>query len=366
MKYKVLVIGSYKSSGNSSRPSAHLILGLKRSGVVIDVMMPGDTYYEKMFREAGIQVFKHQITKKISFSTIRYIRRLVKQNDYHLLHLYNNKAAINGVLATTGLPVKLLTYRGFTGHVSWFNPTSLLTHLNPKVKRVTCVSNAVCSQVRGQLLINRDKKPVTVYKGHDLHWYRGIQPVKRNSIDVPDQAFMVTLVANARAMKGIEYFIRASNHLSGYEDIHFVLVGRHMDSSKYLKLIEQSPLRDHFHLTGFRSDSMNIMASSNVIVLSSIKGEGLSRTTIEAMSLSKPMIATDIGGNAELVIHKKTGLLIPPKSPKAIAEAILTYKGNPAFAKNMGLNAKKHIATNFPIEKSIRRMKQVYETVAAE
>ena len=360
MKCKVLVINAFRSKSNSERPLADMLIRLKRNGIDVDVMLGDYSYYYDLFLNAGIQVFVHHIPKKFNPASIRYIRKLVKSNTYDILHLYNNKAANNGILATIGLPVKIVTYRGFTGHVLWYKPTSYLNHLNPKVDKITCVSNAVRDQVRRQFLFNKNKA-VTIYKGHNLDWYHDVKPIPRTKIGVPDDAFMLVLVANARSMKGIRYFIEASHYLEEDSNVHFVMVGRNMDSPEYMDMIAKSPLREHFHVFSFRTDSLNIMKSGDVTVLTSIKGEGLSKTTIEAMSQSKPVIATDVGGNSELVIHNKTGLLIPPKSSQSLADAILKMKNNPGWRETLGKNAYNHIANNFKIENSVQQMKELYE-----
>src|SRR6056297_88126 len=209
---KVLVVSAFVSKGNSSRPLAEMLLGLKRSGIDVDVLVAGHSHYYDQFIDAGMQVFVHHIPKKFHPPSMRYIRNLVKTNKYDILHLYNNKAANNGILATIGLPVKIVTYRGYTGNVLWYKPTSYINHLSPKVDKIACVSNAVRDQVRRQILFNKNKA-VTVYKGHDTSWYKNVKPISREEIGVPDEAFMVVLVANARIMKGVKYFIEASHYL---------------------------------------------------------------------------------------------------------------------------------------------------------
>jgi len=361
---KVLVVSGFASKGNSSRPLAEMLLGLKRNGVDVDVLVAGYSHYYDQFIKAGMQVFVHHISKKFHIPSIRYIRNLVKSNKYDIIHLYNNKAANNGILATIGLPVKVVTYRGYTGNVLWYKPTSYINHLSPKVDKITCVSNAVRDQVRRQILFNKNKA-VTVYKGHDTSWYKDVKPISREEIGVPEEAFMIVLVANARIMKGVKYFIEASHYLENESNIHFVMIGKGMDSPEYNEMIDKSPLKKHFHVFGFRSDSLNVVSSGDVAVLTSIKGEGLSRTTIEAMSLSKPVIATDVGGNSELVIHNETGILIPRKSPRSLAEAIIKMKENPEWRKKLAKNAYNHIEQNFRTENSAQQMKELYENLVS-
>lgn len=362
MAPKVLIISSYSGSKTSVRPEAEMVLRLKQAGVHVDLMSAGDGPYADTFREHGIHIYPFRSRKKFSRQEIRYIRKTLQQGRYDVVHAFNNRVVPNTVLAAWDLPVRVVTYRGYTGHLVWYKPTAWLSHLNPQVSRITCVSEGVTRQVRRQLLFNRDKA-VTIYKGHDPQWYSDVKPYTRKELGLPEDAFVVGCVANARPMKGIPYLIKASWHLGHHPNIHFMLIGKNMDSRRHTDLIARSPLRQHFHLPGFQRDVLNHLAACDVMVLPSIRGEGLSKVTIEAMSTGMPVIATDVGGNAELVLHKKTGWLVPRKSPEKIAEGIEYLHNNPQSAREMGQKGRQHIRENFHIDQTVQQMKDLYENL---
>ena len=362
MEPKVLIISSYSGSGISVRPEVEMVTRLKQQGVNIDIMADTKGPYTEVFKAHGINVFHYKPVKKISLHEIRTIRKVLLDGGYDLVHVFNNKAVTNTLFASRNLPVKIITYRGYTGHLLWYKPTSYISHLNPKVRKITCVSNGSRDHVRKQLFFN-PQKAVTIYKGHDPEWYQHIAPYPKKSLGFPEKSFLVGCVANARPMKGIPYLIKATNHLAAHPDIHFMLIGKNMDTPYHTRLMRQSPLQDNFHLMGFKKDVLKYLGACDALVLSSIRGEGLSKVIIEAMSTGIPVIATHIGGNPELVIHEQTGLLVPPGSSKSIAEAIISLKNNKAMAEKLAGNARNYIFRHFHIDHTVEQMKKLYESL---
>lgn len=365
MEIKVLIISSFSGTGISDRAQIAAISGLHKQGVQIHILLHKGSPQKAHFEAHKIPVTEYTIKSKIDKKARRTIQNLVKKHDFDIIHTFNNKATSNTVQAVKGLPVKIVSYRGFTGNVYWFKPTSWMNNLHPHVSRLTCVSNAVRDQVRSQLPKNK-QKAVTIYKGHDIRWYQNITPTPRANLGIPDEAFLVGIVANLRTMKGIKYFINAARYLTDELNIHFLLIGRGMDSQEIQKRIAKSPMESHFHTFGFRKDVLNDVAACDVAVNSSVKGEGLSRTIIEAMSLKKPVIATSIGGNPELIINKETGLLIEPKSPKAIADAIIQYKHSPDLREKMANQGYNYIASEFTVEKTVEQTLALYRELKNE
>ena len=365
MNIKTLVISSFSGSGISDRAQIASLIGLMKKGIEMHFLMHENSPQASFFKEQGISFTTHTIKGKIDKRAIQIIKNIIQTKNIDIIHCFNNNATSNAVQASKGLKVKIVSYRGFTGHVHWYKPTSLMNNLHPRVNRIACVSNAVRDQVRSQLW-RKKHKAVTIYKGHNMDWYKDISPTPRTDLNIPENAFLVGIVANIRPMKGVKYFIKAANFLSENKDIHFVLIGRGMDSDKIKELVDSTPLKDNFHCFGFRKNVLADVAAFDIGVNSSIKGEGLSKTTIEAMSLKKPVIATDAGGNSELVIHMETGLLIPKKSPEAIANAIKQYKNNRELQVKMAETGYNHIATNFTVQKTVDETLSMYETLKNE
>src|SRR5690606_24947934 len=90
-----------------------------------------------------------------------------------------------------------------------------------------------------------------------------------------------------------------------------------------LEIINSGKYKQNIHLPGFRPNALSIAASADVFVLPSIMGESITKSVIEAMSLEKAPIITDIAGNVELVIDGESGLVVPKKDHLALSAAIL-------------------------------------------
>jgi len=112
-------------------------------------------------------------------------------------------------------------------------------------------------------------------------------------------------------------------------------------------------------LAGERNDVGERLSQSDLFMLSSLS-EGVSLTLLEAMAAGLPVIATDVGGNREVVAHGETGFLVPPGSPEAIASAALSLIDDPARALAMGRAGRKRIEQIFDLGIVVRRYEALY------
>jgi len=133
---KVLIISNYKDAYNSVRPEGEIFIGLQKMGVALTIMTQGDAPFIPTFKKAGIQIIDFHPTKKISWSSIQFIRKEIQKGQYDILHLFNSKAISNGNFAAIGLPLKVLAYRGVIGGISWYNPNAYLKHLHPRIEKL--------------------------------------------------------------------------------------------------------------------------------------------------------------------------------------------------------------------------------------
>ncbi|MCB9223453.1 MAG: glycosyltransferase family 4 protein [Crocinitomicaceae bacterium] len=360
MPIKVLAISDYREF-HSVRPEAEIFIGLKKEGLDVHVMTYGDSEYAKRFRDAGIKVFDFHPDSKFDKEEQKFIRDLLVKEDYDIIHLFNSRAILHGLKATKGLKAKIVLYRGYSGNIHWYDPTAYAKFLNPRVDAIMCNSKGVEEIIRNQKILNK-QKAVTINKGHRTAWYSDVEPSNiRNEFNIPEDAFLLINVANNRKMKGIPYLLQAMNTLPADLNIHLILLGKGMDDKDNMDLINNSAYRDKIHLPGFRPDALSVVASSDVFVLPSIMGESITKSVIEAMSLEKTPIITDIAGNQELVEDGISGIVVPKKNPKALADAILHLYNNRELCTKMAKKAKERIDTELSTEVTVQKVKQLYE-----
>lgn len=361
MSAKVLVISNYNET-HTVRPEAEAFILLSKSGFDITVMtFPGSYYYEK-FKENGINVIPFHPEKKYDKKEIQFIRDELIKTKYDILHLFNNKAIVNGIAAAKKLPVKVVLYRGYTGNINWWDPTAYTKFLHPRVDKITCLTDSVKNSIAKNLFFDKSKL-ITINKGHDVNWYNDISPANLKDAGIPEDAFTVVNVANARRMKGTKYLLQSTYYIPKDANIHFLIVGRGRDTEKHLKIAENSPNKDKIHFLGFREDALNIVKASDVFLLSSIKGEAITKSVIEAMSLETTPVITDISGNAGLVKDKESGLVVPMKNPQKTADAVYYLYKNREECKRFGKNARLHIDKYFNIQRTVKEATDFYNSL---
>ena len=148
MSIKVLFVGNYDIAVHNIRPEAEMIIGLKSQGLDIEVMTKADCWYARRMASKGIRIHDYHPKRKFSLEAVRTMRRVLHEGGHDVVHLFNNKAIANGIVAAIGLPVKVVTYRGQTGNIYWYDPTAYITHLNPRVDKIVCVANSVRDDLR--------------------------------------------------------------------------------------------------------------------------------------------------------------------------------------------------------------------------
>lgn len=356
----ILCITSQRATLTNVRPEAEIFIGLQRAGCMVTVMTEADSAYAPRMRAAGIDVIDFCSRGKFSLRSIRDIRAQLEGQD--IVYAFNNKAIANTVRATRGSNVKVVTYRGQTGNISRFDPSAYLTHLHPRVDAVICVADAVRDSIAGQL---RDPgMAVTVYKGHELDWYRNVTPAQRTAFGVDSDSVLVLCVSNYRPRKGLEWLIDSFGRLGRRADL--VLAGRGTDSEALLnRAVANGIDSDHFHGLGHVEDVLPLNAAADIAVLPALRREGLPKSVIEAMALGVAPVVSDTGGNAELVEHGHSGLVVPPGDTDALVAALQTLVDEPATRAAMGAAARERIATQFTTGRTVRETLAVFERLLA-
>ncbi len=103
-----------------------------------------------------------------------------------------------------------------------------------------------------------------------------------------------------------------------------------------------------------------ILAGSDLVVDASYAGLGLTGSVREALAVETPVIATDLEGMPELIADGETGLLVPPRNPEAMAQAILRVLENPARAQAMARAGRKRVESSFSLEAKLDRTEALY------
>ena len=219
---------------------------------------------------------------------------------------------------------------------------------------------AVSEQVRQHgIKVDRiaPSRVLTVYNGLDVADWK---TAKRNRTD---GKFLVTTVGNIRRVKGHDIFIKAAaSVVRKFPDATFSIAGEVLEPDYFKELqslVRDLNLTDCFHFVSGVTNLHEHLSTADIFVLPS-RSEGFSNAIIEAMAASLPVVATDVGGNAEAVKDGVSGFVVPSEDVPALSDAIIQLLSDPSKAKEMGTIGKDRVTDRFTIEAMMNQVVGVY------
>jgi glycosyltransferase involved in cell wall biosynthesis len=329
------------------------------------VLLPEGRWLPKELRNHGVPTFSMEPSNRYDFGLLRTMARLVRQQQVDLIHSHlpdqNSYSCLVGRL--TGRKT-IATYHGALRPAE---VESLKGALKLHVVRRFAAAVVVVSKYLEAAFQNLDfpgDKLFCIPNGVDVDKFACAEGGHlRRELAYGDRRPLVLMVANLRESKGYEYFVKAARIVadSGVQAC-FLAVGELHESimPRLMRLVEQLGLRDRFVFLGFREDVPAILRDVDVFVLSSIS-EGFSLATVEAMAAGKPVVVTRCGGPEEVIDDGRTGFLVPPADPEALASRICELLADPERAAILGQNARAKVSSAFSMERMVHQYERLYE-----
>jgi glycosyltransferase involved in cell wall biosynthesis len=204
----------------------------------------------------------------------------------------------------------------------------------------------------------------TIYSGLNLSGWSEIDRPTKTSGNL-----IVTTVGNIRRVKGHDLFIRAAASIAPqFPGVRFTIAGDVLEPDYFIELqqlIRDLNLSDRFHFTGGVTNLREHLATSDIFVLPS-RSEGFSNAIIEAMAASLPVVATNVGGNAEAVIDGVNGFIIPLEDPAALSAAVSRLISKPSLAKAMGKAGRSLVEEKFTAAAMMNQTTRVYRALLSQ
>lgn len=229
---------------------------------------------------------------------------------------------------------------------------------------------AVCEAVgdRIQKLESIPKRKIdVVYNGLDFEEYTSHIQMKRevrNRLGIEDSAFVVGIACIFRPEKGLDIFFRALSELkSRIKDLRIIAIGDGEIRPDVESLCNRLSLNSITTFTGYVRDIREYVPAMDIVCLTPNINEGLSNAIIEEMAMGIPIVATNVGGNAELILDNVTGMIVQPGDSDAIAQAILELYNKPMIRESMGRRGMERIRDNFSVERMIMKTQSIYRSV---
>lgn len=171
---------------------------------------------------------------------------------------------------------------------------------------------------------------------------------------------VVTTVGFLRQPKAMDILIEAAARIApSFPALKILIVGEGADRPVYEALIERLGVQDTVKLLGLRSDVPDLLATSDVAVLST-NSEGSPLSVMEYMDAGLPVVATRVGGIPDLIEHGVHGLLVEPQDPAGLGDAIARVLGDPEEARRMGEQGRERRKREFDIDVMVENLQDLY------
>jgi glycosyltransferase involved in cell wall biosynthesis len=320
----------------------------------------------------GITHIPISIKKRFSRRTIAEIVDMLSEHRVDVLHTHGGVAGFYGRWAARkcGIPVVVHTLHGIHYlHYTNFVLKFIYILLEKWCSRFTDAVIYVCEsdKARGKKYgLVPERKSVVIRNGVDFLSFempRGKQTEILNwgeelGIDLSQP--IVGTVARLHRQKGIPFLLEAARLLlHEIPGIQFLVIG---DGPWKTRLIEQQhhlELEKSVHFLGERKDISLLLSLFDVVVLHSL-WEGLPYFLLEAGAMGKPVVATDVDGVGEIITDGKTGILVPPKSPEALAAGLRQLIENKDLANRLGVALKQDLHKRYSLLSMVDDVQNLY------
>lgn len=316
---------------------------------------------------AGIPVHACGKRRGFDLKALSRVRRLIRAHHTDVLHSHNAVAHYLAVLASLGLGVaKLINTRHGMGGMQRWNRAEILYRASlARTDAVAMVCEAACNGAIEHGLVPRRKLRV-VPNGLRVQEFTVAAPAARErlrqALALSPQTRLVGTVGRLNWAKDQANLIRAFRRVHDQQaDSALLLVGDGLLRPELEACARDEGLADAVHFLGDRSDVRELLQGLDVFVLSSVS-EGYSMALLEASATALPIVATDVGGNREIVQHGVTGRIVPARDADALAQAILDLLRDPQRAASCGAAARAMMETRGSLEAMAARYAALYES----
>lgn len=294
---------------------------------------------------------------------------IMKKENFNIVHTHTSKAGILGRWAAKLAGVKVIIHTPH-GHIfyGYFGPIRnklfiLLERLTARItdKIITLTQRGKDEHIKFK--IAKADKFVPIYSGIELERFinSNYDPIPmRESLGISPNGPVIGTITRLEPVKGNIYFIEAiSQVIKIFPTLKVIITGDGTQRKMIENRIEALSLTRNVILLGATNEIPKVLSALDIFVLPSLN-EGMGRCLLEAMAISKPVVATSVGGIPEIVEDNVTGLLVPPKNSRKLAEAIIYLLANREKAVEMGQAARKRLNHNFSSKAMIDEISALY------
>ncbi|MDA3917551.1 MAG: glycosyltransferase [Deltaproteobacteria bacterium] len=294
------------------------------------------------------------------------LNNIFKEYKPHIIHTHCWGTLVEGYIAAkiAKIPALVHSEHGTIEDKNWnLYIQRYLWHLH---NQIIAVSQEHKNRLTKTIGFPENKINV-IYNGVDTEHFKQISNSrrieKRKSLGVCNKNFVIGTVGRLEPVKDQVTLLYAFKIiLQQFPNSKLVITGDGSLASVLKNTAASLRISNSVLFLGLRDDILELLGTMDIFVLPSIS-EGTSCTLLEAMSCGLPVVATNVGGNPELVLDNETGVLVPKQDSKKLSHAIITLLTNSDLRTKMSLSGRERIVQGFSLYKMIDNLKNLYNSL---
>lgn len=311
-------------------------------------------------REAGFLVYEIPFKKARAFQVLFQLTRLIRKHGIEIVNTHSSIDAWIGGIAGKISGCRVIRTRHLSTPIRKGVNSRLLYNWLADFVVTTCESIVEVIEQQAHLGPNRccsvptgvDLEKIT-YNPEEVALFRQNLGIK------PDECIAGTLCV-LRGWKGVSDLLHAAKLLEKVPKLKWLVVGSGASESQFRREQKELGLEEKVIFTGHLSPPFTALAAMDLFLLLSWAHEGVSQASLQAAWFEKPLVTTTVGGLAEVCLHEETGLLVPKRDPRAVAEAVKRLAGDTHLRTRLGKRAKELILERFTLAHTLDKMEEIY------
>ena len=294
---------------------------------------------------------------------IKNIRKFIIKDQIDILHCHQYTPYVYGLFASLFTKTKII----FTEHGRFYPDQRKLKRIliNPVLSLFTSAITAISKATKNALIKYENfpgKRIQVIYNG--INGSRFEFPTSgnlRKTLGIDEKTFVLGTVARLDPIKNHDMMIKAFKIVHDrFSQTVLIIVGDGSERPRLVSLIAQMGMNSSVIITGFREDTPQFYNMMDLFLLTSFS-EGTAMTLLEAMASTKPCIATDVGGNPEIVLKNTTGFIIPSNDEHTLADVVIKLMQDNKLSTKMGIAGRKRFEQMFTAVKMTAEYQKLYD-----
>ncbi len=322
--------------------------------------------WDKNFGASGVETRNFRMRNLFDIGAILALSKFIRDNRFHIVHTHLPRADFYGRLVARLCHVPFIFSTVHSAEKHREKKHKFLHSFLDKISmgfanEIIAVAESVKRHIIDKQGIDSDKI-VVIRNGIDIGRYAGSgnPEVTRREFGFHNNSVIVGVVGRLNKQKGLAFFLRAACEVLKVEKrVQFLIVGEGPQRYELERLSKRLGIDQWVVFSGFRADVPSVLSVMDIFVMPSLV-EGFPLSLLEAMAVGKPVIASNIGGIPEIVKDRESGILVPPRDPEALAEAIVELLKDRANWKVMGENGRQRVIEYFNVERMVRDYEEFY------